>query len=338
MGRKRRKQDGQLPPYVYRKRDSWIWRPYLGRENGRTIWGQTVYLCPVDSPMSVLFAAYERAIGQERGTIRWLLKKYNESPQFKQLGARTQRDYEDYARRICGRKGRGKDFGDVELAHVTKRTIRQYLDTYPAPIAANRHIQYLKAAWNWALERIDGVPENPCMGVRLNKQAPRDRYVSQEEYEAFLATVSGYIPLFCELSYLCRARWSEVARLTENDALEDGLRVIRGKGSKGELTEWTPRLQAALEACRAYNADAPTPISGALLIHNKQGKAIKQNAFQTAWGRAMRAWEAAGNERFTFHDLKAAGYSDQEVQDAGHLSPRMHGVYDRKLRVVKPAE
>jgi len=339
MGRKRRKQDRQLPPYVYRKGANWIYRPYLGRENGRTLRGETVYLCPVDAPMSVLFAVYEKAIGESRGTVRWLLKQYHASPKFQSLGARTQRDYEDYRSRICSRRGRtGKEFGDVDLAQVTQRTIRRYLDTYPAPIAANRHIQYLKAAWTWAVQRLDGVPPNPCSGVELNKQTARDRYVSQDEYRAFMATVDGYLPLFMELAYLCRARWSEVAAMTTEDVLDEGLRVRRGKGSKGEITAWTPRLRAAVDACKGYNADAPRPITGAYLIHNKRGQPIRQNAFQTAWGRAMRAWVSDGGERFTYHDLKACGYSDQQEQYAGHKSQRMHEVYDRKLRVVKPAE
>ena len=55
---------------------------------------------------------------------------------------------------------------------MTKRTIRDYLDTYPHPVAANRHIAVLKSAWSWAEERYE-VPENPCIGVKLNREAPR---------------------------------------------------------------------------------------------------------------------------------------------------------------------
>jgi len=50
----------------------------------------------------------------------------------------------------------------------------------------------------------------------------------------------------------------------------------------------------------------------------------------------MRKWVEAGNERFTYHDIKACGYSDQKVQDAGHRSEKMHKVYNRKMRVVIP--
>jgi integrase len=182
------------------------------------------------------------------------------------------------------------------------------------------------------------VPENPCIGVELNKQEARTRYVNQDEFQAFKATTSRYIPLFMELAYLCRARWSEVAALKVSDILDEGVRLERAKGSDSEITAWTPRLRAAVDACRAHHPDAPAPLSGSYLIHDKHGLAIRQNAFQTAWGRAMRKWEAAGNERFTFHDLKAAGYSDQKKQDAGHRSDKMHSTYNRKLRIVEPAE
>lgn len=30
------------------------------------------------------------------------------------------------------------------------------------------------------------------------------------------------------------------------------------------------------------------------------------------------------------HDLKAKGYTDQEIQDAGHLSRKIHKVYDHR--------
>ena len=53
---------------------------------------------------------------------------------------------------------------------MDKRSIRSYLDTYPSPMAANRHIAVLKSAWNWVLERHE-VPDNPCIGVKLNREA-----------------------------------------------------------------------------------------------------------------------------------------------------------------------
>jgi len=341
MGRKRdnaSKHWGHLKG-VYRKRQTLIYREYLGREDGKSLFGPDVYLCEVTDPPSKLNTEYERVTQVDRDTVNWLLNQYHESPQFQKLAKRTRDDYADYQRLLTGYiMKNGRPFGQAPLAAVKRTTIRGYLDKYGAPIAANRHIQYFKASWNWALERFDNLPDNPCQGVKLNEQTARDRYVNQEEFEAFKETTTGYIPVFMELAYLCRARWSEVAAFTSADVLEEGIQLLRGKGSEGEITAWTPRLRAAVEAAQALNNGAPTQISGAFLIHDKRGKAINQNAFKTSWGRSQRAWEKEGGERFTYHDLKAAGYSDQEEQSAGHKSEKMHKTYNRKLRIVRPAE
>jgi len=275
-------------------------------------------------------------------TFNWLLKTYNASPQFKKLMPRTQADYESYKRIITGYKMKnGKPFGEAPIKRIKKTAIRAYLDKYKggkAPIAANRHIQYLKAAWGHCEQRIDSIPENPCKGVTLNEQKPRTRYVTQKEFSAFKSKTKGYVPLFMELAYLCRARWSEIAALKTTDILPEGIRLVRGKGSEGEITAWTNRLNAVVASVQAYNSGAPSPISGSFLIHDKHGGAIRQNAFQTAWQRLMVKYKKEGGVRFTFHDLKSAGYSDQKLQDAGHRSDRMHRVYNRKLRTVEPAE
>lgn len=128
--------------------------------------------------------------------------------------------------------------------------------------------------------------------------------------------------------------------LRRSDELEDGLRLVRLKGSEGEITAWTPRLRAAVDAAKAFNAGAPTPISGAYLIHDKHGHQINKNAFDSAWRRLMTKVEAAGIERFTFHDLKAMGASSQKDNFAGHRdkSGKMRKTYVRKLQIIQPPE
>lgn len=338
MAKRRRTNDG-LPPYTRRRTYGVIHTPYQGRENGRSKWGKDINLGPQDMAVADVWDAYRREIKTDNDTLRWLLGEFHKSSKFKGLSPRTKKDYTDY-RNILVKypMASGKSFGSAPLDKIKRTSIQRFIDKYHAPIAANRLIQYLKSAWNWGLNRFDHIPENPCIGVDLNKQTPRDRYVTQEEFAAFKAATKGYIPLFMELAYLCRARWNEVASLQATDLLNEGVRLDRGKGSEGEITAWNPRLRAVVKAAKAFNSDAPSPISGSYLIHTKTGAAIKRNAFQSAWGRAQRQWQASGKERFTFHDLKAAGYSDQKKQDAGHKSDKMHRTYSRKLRIVEPAE
>ena len=335
----RRRINAALPKYVYRTKRGFVYRRYAGVMGGKPVFDKDILLAAPDAPLSVVLRAYEQTATDNRRSLSWLLRAYHDSPQYQSLSERVREtDYPGYRIKLTDFKtSSGSRFGDALLHQISKRTIRGYLDNYPAPIAANRHIQYLKAAWNWCEQRHE-IPPNPCTGVKLNEQRARTRYVTQVEFAAFSESVPEYIQLFMELAYLCRARWSEVAALRQQDIVSEGLRLCRGKGSAGELTALSPRLLAALDACKAYNAGAPSPISGAYLIHDKKGRPISRNAFQSAWGRAMRKWVEAGNERFTYHDIKACGFSDMKEPFAGHKSDRMYSVYMRKLRTVNPPE
>jgi len=345
VGRKRRRINEQLPKYVYRKRDGYIYRPYLGSVDGKPKFGKDVYLCGKDASTAKIWSAWEQATGQKTNTLRWMLRAYHDSQQFRALSPRTQTDYRGYKTRILERELQGgAKFGDAPFSDIDMFTIRQYLDTYRdnngrlAPIAANRHIQYLKAAWTWAVQRCAEVPPNPCTGVKLNPETPRSRLVTPQEYDTALALATGYLPIMMELAYLCRARRGEILALRRSDELEAGLRLVRAKGSEGEITAWTPRLRAAVDAAKAFNPDAPSPISGAYLIHDRHGQPIKKNAFDSAWRRLMTRVEGEGIERFTFHDLKAAGISRHRDNFGGHRSEKMRRTYVRELQVIEATE
>tara|TARA_R110002110_G_scaffold415835_1_gene657177 strand:- start:9525 stop:10553 length:1029 start_codon:yes stop_codon:yes gene_type:complete len=341
----RRRINERLPKYVYRRRHGYIYRPYLGRLDGKSQWGKDVYLCGPAASMGQIWSTYEQATGQKTTNLRWLLGKYHLSEKFRELGRRTQLDYDGYRKIILNRElADGCLLGDVSFNDIDMYTIKQYLDTYcdkdgrRAPIAANRHIQYLKAAWNWARQRHPEVPPNPCTGVELNKQKPRTRLVTLEEYETALSLASGYIWIMMELAYLCRARRGEVAALKHSDVTDDGLRLVRTKGSEGEVTLWTPRLRAAVDRAKEFNRAAPTPIGGAYLIHDKHGLDIKKNAFDSAWRRLMDKVEAKGIPRFTYHDLKAAGITRHKDHHGGHRSEKMRKVYVRDLPKIEATE
>jgi len=54
-----------------------------------------------------------------------------------------------------------------------------------APVRANREITFLNVVFSWA--RDQGlIRDNPCTGVKMNEEVPRDRLVSDDELTAFL--------------------------------------------------------------------------------------------------------------------------------------------------------
>ena len=71
------------------------------------------------------------------------------------------------------------------------------------------------------------------------------------------------------------------------------------------------------------------------LVHNGKGGKVHIDAFTTEWQRLMKGFEP----RFTFHDLKAKGISDDtgdKQKGSGHRSASMINVYDRKPNIVTP--
>jgi len=333
------------PQYVYKTNKGYIiWREYLGKIDGKYKFARDVRLGKAPMSDREVWKAYVRVTEQATDTLGWLLGRYHESAQYKRLSDKTKEEYEGYRIKIENKpvKSYGT-FGKTPYSLIRKTTIRLYLDSYTdkhgnwAPIAANRHVQYLKAAYNWAGQRFDTVRNNPCEKVTLNEQKPRTRYVDDEEYTVAitLAMDSGspYLAAFMELAVLCRARRSEVSALTLSKITDEGIILSRLKGSQGEVTTWTKRLEGAVSYARSLHSSAPVPISGQYLIHDKHGQPIKKSAFNSAWRRLMDKVEAKGIPRFTYHDLKAKGVTDHK--DHAGVSEAMLKIYNRKLKRVE---
>jgi integrase len=312
------RKQGSLPPYCLHDKYGYRLKPYLGRVHGKTKWGKTINLAPPDALMSEVWRAYEEAIGDDRQTVGWLLDLYKDSDRFGELSPKSQKEYASAIEKLTGAPVGDDRFGSVRLDQVDKRSIRSYLDTYPSPVAANRHIAVLKSAWNWVLERHE-IPDNPCIGVKLNREAPRERYVTDDEYETVLRMAPPPISQMMQLAYLLRARLSEVQNLKVSDVSDTHVRLIRLKGSEGELTMLSDRLRGVLSDVRG----------GDMVTHR-----YSQSAFRSAWRRLQAKMKKAGIEPFSFHDLKSKGISDHESNWGGHRSPAMRKTYVRKLQEI----
>jgi site-specific recombinase XerD len=142
------------------------------------------------------------------GTVCELLDDYIETVQAKVMaGKKSPRTYQDNLNEANNLK---KAFGRMQPAALRPVHVWQYLHKArgrAAPVRANREIALLSAAFNFA--RQAGILDsNPCVGVERNEEIPRDRYVTEKEYAAFLelAVANGEagqrVALAMELAYL----------------------------------------------------------------------------------------------------------------------------------------
>lgn len=321
-----------LPAYVYyspQGNGRWVYR-YYDDDNKKLI---TRRIAPPTATLRDIWNAYEAIVHAPPVlTIRVLVAQFAASREYSELAIKTKADYDYCAKSICAVENkRGQLVGDTKLSEWTPGVVRKYTDARAlvSRSRANHELRYLRRLFAWAFER-DLMKTNPARGVKTLKEAPRQRYVSDDEYTAFLiyagARYSYLIPV-AELAYLCRLRLSEVCDMRRESIRDDGLFAARRKGSKDALTQWTPRLRAAVDMALALHGGhdcmyvIPSPTNGRMA----------ESTIQTAWQRTMVDWAIAGHERFTLHDLKRKGVSDAEgdkLAASGHRSAAMLRVYD----------
>lgn len=336
MGRRRQtRRDELLPEYVTRvpSKNRVIWREYQGKGK----FGKVVTLqgkkgpLPADAPVQDIEAAYRAQVVKTPGrTLEWLLRAFMKAPKLKPLEPRTLKHYEYYVEAISAKPLKnGGRFGDVALRKLSRAVIAGYRDKMAdTPIQANRHLQFLSAVFTWAVEQ-EHITDNYAKGVRRFEQKARSRYIEDWEFELVQKLAPDYVAIAMELAYLMRARRAEVLAIRREDLLPDGILLRRAKGSQAEVTQWSDRLRAAVRAAESLHPATISP----WLLHNKDGSQIKAEAFGSAWGRLMAKAKLA--ERFTFHDIKAKGVTDDEEGWAGHKSERMREIYERKARLKK---
>ena len=307
-----------LPRYVSKTKRGFEYRPYLGWKDNKPDWGPRQVIAAPGASSAEVWEAWELQ-QTEMYTLAWLLDEYTKSKRFMRLATKTQADYLTYKDSLLSQRIEGGVFGRVQLSHITKRTIRAFLDSYPHPVAANRRVAMLKSAWNW-MDELHELPTNPCLGVRMNEELPRQRYITDEEFDSIKALANPYLVQIMELAYLCRMRKSEVLALRQEDIVEDGLTVLRRKGSEGEITMWSDRLRAAVSDVRG-NTHICYQYS--------------ESGFRSAWRRLQGKMREIGMEPWPFHDIKSKAVSDHPTNHSGHRSPSMRKTYVRKLQQVE---
>jgi integrase len=221
-------------------------------------------------------------------------------------------------------------FGKFKPAHIRPMHVAQYMDKaieMKRGGAANREKALLSALYQWLIRR--GYAEsNPCRSVSKNKSTFVKRRITDTELAEFLkfareqSDTAALLADIAELSYLTAQRQSDILSLDRRQLKEEGIEFRQQKTGTEVLIEWTPRLRAVVDRCLARK----TLITTTHVIRNSSGQRYSVQGFKAMWNRLQIAWEAAGNRRFRFHDLRAkattklleSGLRASDV--TGHLS------------------
>ena len=330
MGRRRKNPvDNWMPKRVKRGRSAY---EFITPDN------KTIRLCDFTVTQADVWVAYEKLMDDQKSeeTLTALFNSFFLSADFTNLSVETQKDYRKYANKLL------PVFGKMLPDNIKPEHIRKYMDKrgMKSPTQANREKTLLSRVFGWGYER-GLVKGNPCKGVRQFKEQARDRYITDDEYNALYSVSPPVVQIAMEIAYLCATRQADVLALTYAQLTEEGVYIKQSKTGVAQIKAWTERLRAAINLSDSLPLNSG--ISSIYVLHQSRGSGYTRDGFNSRWQKAKEpATEKFPhlNFNFTFHDLKAKGISDldgslsEKQKISGHKKITQTARYDRKVVVV----
>lgn len=332
MARKRKTNTG-LPRYVYLIGGSYKLRVPAGTyPNGKPRFTQESF--------ATLHQALNRraeVLGEASGvprTVRELIDHYQRSDRYADLRTRTQRDYNNHLAWIADkltdpRSGKSWPVTHVQATHCyTLRTTRGK----SSKTQANRMLSTLKVLFEFARE-VGCRPDNPAKGVRRYSEKPRQRYVTDAEFDAVFRIASPMMQVAMTLAAITGVDQGVLLRLRFDQFDDDGLEFVRAKTGKAKRFVWSP----ALRWCHDRARELPPRVRG-IVICREDGEPYTSDGFRSIWHRLMcKAVEEKGIARFMFRDLRRkAGTDSDDWRILGNSRAIYERVYNVKPQVSEP--
>lgn len=221
-------------------------------------------------------------------------------------------------------------FEEAPIDAITPALVAQYRDARSAPVRANREIALLSHVYNLAREWGLTTKENPCQGVRKNKETPRDFYANDAVWKAVYAKAVEELKVAMDLAYLTGQRPADVLVMRKDDIEDKALGVKQKKTHKKlrillEVDGLVSGLGVLIEKIFERNAAHGSPY----LILTDAGKRVTAAMLRHRWDdareEAVKEAAAAGDQvlagrisQFQFRDIRPKAAS--EIADIDHAS------------------
>ena len=249
-----------------------------------------------------------------------------------------------------------ESFDKAPIDALTPQDIARYRDARTAKVRANREVTLLSHVFNMAREWGYTKNENPCRGVRKNKEKPRDFYADKDVWAAVHQVACLELQDAMDLNYLTGQRPADVLRMRDADIRDGSLHVKQGKtgkflrimleenGVKSELASVVERIQGR-----------PGHKASGYLVTLPSGEQVKKWHLRVRFDAARKAAiEACTKENdlavaerikaFQFRDIRAKSASeivDMTAASAllGHTEKDItERVYRRIGQAVRPTK
>ena len=245
-------------------------------------------------------------------------------------------------------------FDSAPIDAITPQDIARYRDARSAKVRANREIALLSHVFNMAREWGYTKRENPCRGVRKNKEVPRDFYADKAVWDAVRNAGCEELQDAMDLNYLTGQRPADVLKMRDGDLKDGALQVRQGKSNKLlrivlEHDGIKSELAMVIERIHARSHRPRTTFIVALPNGCQVKKWHLRLRFDSARKAAAELALKAGDEElasrvkaFQFRDIRARSASD--IADLGAASSLLghsekvitEKVYRRIGQAVRP--
>lgn len=231
---------------------------------------------------------------QESVTVGAILDRY-ERDCLPKLAPRTQRDY---ARHLVKLRA---IFGSRVADELRPRDFGPFLQVDRGQVSRVRQLAVLSAAFTEAVSAWYWIERNVLRDVKRPKSKPRDRLITDAEFEAVRKTAPERMGLAMQLALLTGQRQGDLLRFKWTDIRDGAIHVRQSKTGKRIAIELNPELKRVLGKCAQLTNREPSEY----VLPTRLGKPYTPEGFRAGWQRIIRAWVKRGGENFHFHDIRA---------------------------------
>ncbi|MBH3460229.1 site-specific integrase [Pseudomonas putida] len=348
--RPRKTENRDLPPGMYRRKrqkaNGKVWEALYYRDKS----GKDIFLGSDLVKAKLMWAELEaKSVPKELTTMKGIFDEYLLKI-IPGKAARTQKD------NIYELKQLRTVFDSAPIDAITPAMIAQYRDSRSAKTRANREIALLSHVFNTAREWGLTTRDNPCLGVRKNKEKPRDFYANEAVWQAVYEEAPQELKDAMDLAYLTGQRPSDVLSMRKDDMDGIYLQVSQGKTGKRlrivlEVDGAKNSLGLLLERIMRRTSEHLSPF----FIINEHGKRMSWPMLRNRWADAREAARVKAEvekkpdlanriAQFQFRDIRPKAAS--EINDLGEASVLLghskEGITERVYRrvgaIAKPSK
>tara|TARA_B100001971_G_C18197782_1_gene542602 strand:+ start:379 stop:1350 length:972 start_codon:yes stop_codon:yes gene_type:complete len=236
-----------------------------------------------------------------------------------------------------------KVFGQMIPKDIKPKHIYGYLRERgkDSKIRSNREISLLSVIFKKAIEWGCDIDINPCVGINKHPEPERERYITDEEFEARKKVMPEWIALVMDIAYFTSARKGDLLKINiQKDIKNNMLYITQEKTGKKQayfLSDENGNLNDLGIAIRQAR-NLKRSVLSFYLFCNRQGKPYTKSGFDSIWKRHA---EKDGIQNFRFHDIRAKAITDAEAQGinpkklSGHKTDAMVNRYIKLHKVEK---